>query len=632
MSYPDANHRRNHTHQSIPLQDLNRPPDEYDETAPHHHRRTLSDRGRNLLRHTGAIGTGSYRDSQYARIAEASPSPTRHGTRPQINTNVGGASSGIRRVEDDDVGSPIDAGAFQAAIGFGMDMNFQGDTSPPFTPPIATPASSEDAFTQYGQPYQDRSTSEDHGYFSPVYDDTARLTDTQHLQPISGAAAPVSPARDRSSFQSVRFLSPGDTSPMARGSENMGQVEAATGGLRDSRGRKRSLSPGQIASPLNRAGTIMRNMSQRVVNVSNDSQVAERTLRRKSTVKARLQRPPSFPALPEYATDGPSSPSPPTTGEKPPSPVIRARRPSVQWQRPPNPLRGKSLGIFPANSKIRMKLCDVLVHPVTEPLLLVLIVVQTVLLAVDARTKANYEPGAIKRLREFSGIDFALLGLFIVYTLEAIVRIIVSGFFVNPVEYSTINRQVGLREAVMMKVNRLFGGPERQNSQRRNGTNGDPMEPQQPSVLRTFTTAQMHTDIGPGDLREQQRIRLAHRAYLRHSFNRTDFLAVVSFWIAFILGLIDIQNTRVILVFDMLSCLRIIRLLNLTSGTSVSRIRYTAFATTNKASGYPSQSKEGRPLASQCRFSDRLLLALVLYRWCPELQIEFEKKLRLAGS
>jgi hypothetical protein len=478
-------------------------------------------------------------------------------------------------VEEEEVGSPIDAGAFQAAIGFGMDMNFQGDTSPPFTPPIPTPASSDDTYGAYGgHPYQDRSTSEDQGYFSPVYDDTARLTDVQHLQPISGAAASLSPQQDRSSFQSVRFLSPGDTSPMGRNSENLGQVEAASGGLRDSMGRKRSLSPGQIASPLNRAGTIMRNMSQRVVNVSNDSQVAERTLQRKSTVHARLHEPPSFPALQEYAFDGPASRSSSIKSEKPPSPVVRSRKPSLQWQRPPNPLRGKSLGMFPANSKIRMKLSDVLVHPATEPLLLVLIVVQTVLLAVDASSKANYDPDKVKNISGMSAIDFALLGLFIVYTIEVMIRIIVSGFIINPVEYSTINRQVGLREAVMMKANKLFGGPERQASQRRSSTKTDPTEPQQPSVLRTFTTAQMHVDVGPGDHREQQRIRLAHRAYLRHSFNRTDFLAVVAFWVSFALGIVGIRNTRVILVFDMLSCLRIIRLLNLTSGTSVSWMCY----------------------------------------------------------
>jgi hypothetical protein len=217
-----------------------------------------------------------------------------------------------------------------------------------------------------------------------------------------------------------------------------------------------------------------------------------------------------------------------------------------------------------------MKLSDVLVHPATEPLLLVLIVVQTVLLAVDASSKAQYSPGKVKTIHGLSGFDFALLGLFIVYTIEVIIRIIVSGFIINPVEYSTINRQVGLREAVMMKANKLFGGPERQASQRRTSTKTEPTEPQQPSVLRAFTTAQMNVEVGPGDYREQQRIRLAHRAYLRHSFNRTDFLAVVAFWISFALNVIGIENARVILVFDMLSCLRIIRLLNLTSGTSVS--------------------------------------------------------------
>jgi hypothetical protein len=572
MSYPDPNHHRDDLHHSIPLQDLNRPPDDDDATAAQH-QRTLSDRGRNLLRQTGAIATGNFRDPQYAPIADASPSPTRHTLRPHINTDLGNHQSGIRRVDEVEPASPLDARAFQDAIGFGMDMNFQGDTSPPLTPPFPTQDSSEDAYGHYGHPYQDMPTSGDQGYFPTVYDDTARLTDVQHLQPISGAAASLSPhSHDRSSFQSVRFLTPGDTSPISRNSDTLGQLEAATGSLRDSTGRKRSLSPGQIVSPLNRAGTIMRNMSQRVVNVSNDSQIAERTLARKSTVQSRLHEPSSFPTLPEYGTDGPTSPSRSTTDEKPPSPIIQSRKPSGQWGQPPNPLRGKSLGIFPANSTIRMKLCDVLVHPATEPLLLVLIVIQTILLAVDASSKAKYQPGVVKDIRRLSGTDYALLGLFIVYTIEVIVRIIVSGFIINPVEYSTINRQVGLREAVMMKANKLFGGPERQPSQRRSGMRSDPVEPQQPSVLRTFTTAQMHVDVGPRDHREQQRARLAHRAYLRHSFNRTDFLAVISFWIAFVLGLIGIDNTRVILVFDMLSCLRIIRLLNLTSGTSVSYV------------------------------------------------------------
>ncbi|KAI4945924.1 hypothetical protein J4E91_007365 [Alternaria rosae] len=565
MSYPDPNHGRSHPHQSIPLQDLNRPPDSFEEDASQEHRRTLSDRGRNLLRQTGAIATGGhFRDSQYSPIVEVSPSPTRFAP-PQINTNLPPSHNGIRRVvEDEEPGSPLDAGAFQAAIGFGMGMEFQGDTSPP----IPTPASSM-TYTPYGhEPYVDRSTSEDHDYFSPTYDDTARLTDARNLQPISGATAPSTP-NERSSFQSVHFLSPGDASPIARHGGDIGQVEA--GNVRDSRGRKRSLSPGNFESPLHRAGTIMRNMSQRVVNVSNDSQVAERTIQRKSTIhQGRLAPPLSIPPLPEYSNDGPTSPVPSTPIEKPPSPVVYSRTPSASWNQPPNPLRGKSLGIFPADSKLRIKLCDLLVHPVTEPLLLVLIVIQTILLAVDARTKAVYNTGHSKEISTFNGIDWALMCLFIIYTFEVIVRIIVSGFIINPVEYSTINRQVGLREAVISKANQLFGGLHRQPSQRKTGTNTDfAPDPHQPSVLRSFTTAQMHTDIGVGDARQQVRTRLAHRAYLRHSFNRTDFVAVVSYWIAFVLGLWNIDNSRVILVFDMLSCLRIIRLLNLTSGTSV---------------------------------------------------------------
>ncbi|EUC42908.1 hypothetical protein COCMIDRAFT_7576 [Bipolaris oryzae ATCC 44560] len=567
MSYPDPNHDRRHTNEPIPLQDLNRPPDQADNHAPHHeHNRSLGDRGRNLLRNSGAMGSAHFRDPQYAPIADVSPSPTRHAHRPQINTTLASAHQ-IRRVDDDDGSSPLDTGAFQAAIGFGMSMEFQGETSPP----IPAPASPMSYVPLDNEPDLHRSTSEDqHSYFSPTYDDTSRLTDPRNLQPMSGSAAPTTPTHDRSSFQSVHFLSPGDAASGGRhGGDDIGQVEAATGNPRDSRGRSRSLSPGQFGSPLHRAGTIMRNISQRVINVTNDSEVTERTIRRKSSVhNSRLLEPPSFPALSEYATDGPTSPVPSTPVEKPPSPIAYQRKPS--WQRPSNPLRGKSLGIFPADNKLRMKLCDLLVHPVTEPLLLILIIVQTVLLAVDARTKAHYNPEARDRFAAFGNIDFALLGLFVVYTLEVIVRIIVSGFIINPVEYSTINRQIGLKEAVLAKADQIFTGFQRQPSQRKSGVSPKPaQDPQQPSVLRAFTTAQMYPDEGPADPRQQQRIRLAHRAYLRHSFNRADFVAVTSYWIAFILGLWNINNSRVILVFEMLSCLRIVRLLNLTSGTSV---------------------------------------------------------------
>ncbi|KAF2120581.1 calcium-channel protein CCH1 [Lophiotrema nucula] len=568
MDSPNSNHQRNPTTpQSIPLQNLHRPPDEFHDYATggaqQQHRRTLSDRGRNLLRHTEQIATGHFRNPQYAPIAEASPSPTRTGHRPQINTALA-ARGGTTAAEDGGYSPLEDAGAFQAAIGFGFaGPSFQGETSPP----IPTPMSSERSYIHTpSDSYVGRQVSQDHGYFSSPgpYDDTARLTDQNNLQPISGAA-PVTPggARDRSSFQSVRFLTPDAATPVSRLGDDIAQAEAAAGALRTGQGRKRSLSPGDAASPLRRAGTIMRNASARVVNLSNEPEIAERTMRRKSSLRhARLEGPPSFPHMPESWNDGPSEPTTPV--EKPPSP-IHARRPSVQWRPPPNPLKGRSLGIFPPDSKLRMKLSDLLVHPVTEPLLLLLIVIQTVLLAVDASKNVFVEGNERSSKWGDNKIDFALLGLFIIYSIEIIIRIIVSGFVINPVEYSTINRQVGFKEAVLSKGRQMFG-PQRQPSLRHVNTTFDP---QQPSVLRTFTTAQVNPSVGTGDSRQQQRNRLAHRAYLRHSFNRTDFVAVISFWIAFILSVVGVESKSHILIFRMLSCLRIIRLLNLTGGTSV---------------------------------------------------------------
>ncbi|KAH7114240.1 calcium-channel protein CCH1 [Dendryphion nanum] len=568
MSSSDPNYPRSNNHQSIPLQDLHRPPDEHEHYAPgeaQQHRRTLSDRGRNLLRQTESIATGQHWNPQYAPIAESSPSPTRMGSRPSLNTSHPSAQARRTNAEDGEYSPIEDVGAFQAAIGF-SGLGFQSDYSPPTFTPMSSRSSEQQLqqlqqppYGQYSDPYGPRGPSEDNGYFSPVaYDDTARLTDERNLQPMSGV--PITPTQDRSSFHSVRFLSPNAPSnPSSRLGDDPASVEAAAGSHRMSTGRKRSLSPADV-SPLHRAGTIVRNMSQRVVNISHDPEVTERTMRRKSSLRhARLQEPPSFPALPEYLHDDASTPASPI--EKPPS-ITHDRRPSAQWQPPPNPLRGRALGIFAPDNKIRMWLCDLLVLPWIEPSLLVLIIVQTILLAVDASQSVKIDE---RRKVWGSNIDYALLGLFIIYTIEIVIRVIVSGFIINPVEYSTISRQISLRAAVLNKARTLFA-PQRQTPQAQATSD---LDPQQPSVLRTFTTAQITPAIGPGDSRQQQRIRLAHRAYLRHSFNRTDFLAVTSFWIAFILSLLGLEYDRHIYIFRMLSCLRIIRLLNLTSGTSV---------------------------------------------------------------
>lgn len=69
--------------------------------------------------------------------------------------------------------------------------------------------------------------------------------------------------------------------------------------------------------------------------------------------------------------------------------------------------------------------------------------------------------------------------------------------------------------------------------------------------------------------RNLHKARLARCAYLRHSFNRIDFIAVVSYWVALVLEMTGIMTKHHIYVFRMLSCLRIFRLLGITEGTSV---------------------------------------------------------------
>jgi voltage-dependent calcium channel len=604
MASDDPYHRRNQSSpHSIPLQDLNRPsaPQEEEHGGAANRRRSLSERGRNLFRQRESITGRPHRSSRYEPIAEASPSPTRSTARTRLDTSVPAGHNDPQHGGDY---SPIeDPSAFAAAMGFMgfAGLSFQGESSHAQTPHDAVPRSEiyrpnyENSFSQgqvasYSQsdmnPYPSNdstpyghgtltpmgsdnylpSTENDPGYFShDPYPDTAPLTNSQSVQSVgeTHTSSPNGQRHDRSSFVSVRFTD--GTSPGARLGDDLHQAEAGlspSSRLSRSGSRNRSLSPSTAESPLHRAGTIVRNMSMRVVNISNEPELVERSLRRKSSVRhSRMEGPPSLPAMTAYAHDGAASPPPEKIQSAiPKATSARSRRPDV------NPLRGNSLGLFPPDSTLRMKLCDVLVHPITEPLILFLIVVQTILLAVDSRRSVFDDPRSNRW--GTSWIDYALVVLFVIYTIEIIIRMIVSGFIINPVEYSTINRQIGLRQAVMDKARDLFT-PQRAGSTKHQSSSIG----LQQSIFRSFTSHPAGPDL-TGDPRQQQRARIAHRAYLRHSFNRLDFLAVVSFWISFGLGMAGIESSKHQYVFRMLSCLRILRLLLITSGTTVGFVCY----------------------------------------------------------
>ena len=571
------------TPQSIPLQDLSRPPDSVRSDRSNEEwgrfRGTVSGRARELL------GNRQNHRSRYERVLERDVTEEAQDTSgetldvPHIQTPRSAHSQGTF-YEDGEL-SPVDIGGFQAAMG-SVGLSLNDEPGPSTKPPLLTRTSTSGktklgiiaesvaAESPDSPPHHsdDQEANDDDDYFNKTYDDQSPLTDNRYLQPISGSQVSTPSGKSienryRHSRQSSR------ASPGSRLGDDLGYTDASPN-LRVPSGHRsanrlsiysnqsisRSLSTG--ASPLTTAGTMLRKMSQRVVNLSNEPEIVEAT-RQPSTRHARMDAPPSFPAMTEYAHDeaGPASPPPP---EKAPSHVATEEA-QEEWRPQPNPLKGKSLGIFGPNSRIRLALCEILVHPFTEPFILVLIVAQTIFLAVDAA-----KPIVFYQRNSAWGshwTDAAFMVLFIIYTLEILAHVIVSGFLRNADEYSSLPKGISQSEAIWALVRRFFGpqGLEGLSARRLH----DPHNPQA-SILRSFTTLQPDQ---PGHSRQHQRIRLARRAFLRHSFNRLDFLAVCSYWMFLFLVVTNVEQSYHIWVFQMLSCLRILRLLNLTNGTSV---------------------------------------------------------------
>lgn len=231
----------------------------------------------------------------------------------------------------------------------------------------------------------------------------------------------------------------------------------------------------------------------------------------------------------------------------------------------PNPLKGRTLNVFSSDSRVRNWFCNLLVNAYTEPLILLLIVLQTIVLTIESAPNVFKDGKGRPDRWGQQWTDWAMLALFIVFTFELIARIIVSGFILNAAEYSTIDRSKGIRVAVANQYRAIFQ-PQRHKTVKANSMQ---FPPEPSAIARSLTTLMQGQQALPETLEEQQRYQLARRAFLRHSFNRLDFVAVVSFWLSFVLGISGLESQHHIYIFKMLSCLRILRLLALTHGTAI---------------------------------------------------------------
>ncbi|KAF9810758.1 hypothetical protein IEO21_06809 [Rhodonia placenta] len=283
------------------------------------------------------------------------------------------------------------------------------------------------------------------------------------------------------------------------------------------------------------------------------------------------------------------------------------------------PIRGRTLGCLGPTSRIRMAMYRLLVWPWTEPIILLLIIFNAVVLTIQAHRSLALAADGSQNPPQIKGYfhaweDYTLFSLFCFFTLEAFARIAVSGFLLDPeiptssllssfsfsahrLQYLLTNlaRPFTLRHSTMSLPREPPPISSSSHTQRSpSHARSDTVQSRTPMMDKAFSKLQdMHSHIrnpseptifstalrsdNPDVLALPFRLSIAHARvqtqrnvpYLRHSWSRIDFVAIVGFWVSFVLATAGVERgTYHIGIFRALSVLRTARLLAITSGTT----------------------------------------------------------------
>lgn len=313
-------------------------------------------------------------------------------------------------------------------------------------------------------------------------------------------------------------------------------------------------------------------------------------------------------------------------------------------------LRGKSLGIFGPENPFRRSLATLMSQWWIESIILMMIIFNVILLVIQSAPDVFKEPRKAGYFDYWP--DYALLGVFVFYSIELFARIIVSGLIINPpVAYEAPQEQNKADDVVVSPpVETPYSQHARAKAMRSNTLDAfaamadtikvrateavrphnhlgqlnqhgkAPLSPNRAHAPRTVTSDALDAEhtfpphqhdrsqnssatksqfdrrqpssaaSSSGRWREKtstflqksklapfaeaiskQRAQAADYAFLRHSWNRVDLVAVVSFWVMFFLaiGKEEMTPSHHIYIFRALSVLRCARLLTVTRGTSV---------------------------------------------------------------
>jgi hypothetical protein len=209
--------------------------------------------------------------------------------------------------------------------------------------------------------------------------------------------------------------------------------------------------------------------------------------------------------------------------------------------------------------------------------------------------------------------DYGLFGLFVVFTLEAFARIIVTGLFIDPeIPFTSLrisfwglthgsisSRLQSIKPRFAEASEHIYPNqlPRSPRSPRFGPSDKLPSPisplptlkpPEMSPSLRSrsvegVSTYGMNSQEGGSKsslsnhlpfqlaMQKQRELVKAARPYLRHSWNRVDAVAIISFWIMFCLAKFGLERTSGahLYIFRALSVLRTTRLLAVSNGTAV---------------------------------------------------------------
>ncbi|KAJ6602707.1 Ion transport protein-domain-containing protein [Mycena vulgaris] len=201
------------------------------------------------------------------------------------------------------------------------------------------------------------------------------------------------------------------------------------------------------------------------------------------------------------------------------------------------PIRGRTLGFLGPTNPVRLLCFNLLVFPWTEPIILLLIIFNAVVLTIQSARPLTLDDAPARVTGYFHAWeDYALFVLFIIFTIEACARICVSGLLFDPEARTSL----GLASFIL-PTDTLPADSK-----------SDPLA--LPFRLSITQAAAQTRRNAP---------------YLRHSWSRIDAIALLAFWASFALATLSLERSGThIRVFRALSALRTARLLAITSGTS----------------------------------------------------------------